>query len=97
MNIKQYPLLQHIIEKYTYIYNSEGLIIFDFIGYYSELICLTTFVHSRLCEGTDEGPIFIRKVWVQKKEHRYLLRSWLHNTKSSLYLLKYVLETFTFS
>ena len=19
--------------------------------------------HSRLCEGTDEGPIFIRKVW----------------------------------
>ena len=63
MNIKRYPFLQHIIKKYTFIYNSEGLINFDFIGYYSLLICLTKFVHSRLCEGTDEGPIFIRKVW----------------------------------
>ena len=63
MNIKQYPLLQYIIKKHTYIYNSEGLIIFDFIAYYSELIRLTTFVDSRLGEGTDEGPIFIRKVW----------------------------------
>ena len=25
MNIEQYPLLQHIINKYTYIYNLEGL------------------------------------------------------------------------
>ena len=35
MNIEQYPLSQYIIKKYTYIYNSEGLIIFDVIGYYS--------------------------------------------------------------
>ena len=35
MNIEQYPLLQYIINKYTYIYDSEGLIIFDVIGYYS--------------------------------------------------------------
>ena len=30
-------------KKYTYIYNSEGLIIFDSIGYFSCLICITTF------------------------------------------------------
>ena len=36
--------------------------IFCFIGYYSELICIITFVHSILFEGTDEGRIFIRKV-----------------------------------
>ena len=24
---------------------------------------VSTFVHSQLREGTDEGPIFIRKVW----------------------------------
>ena len=35
MNIELYPLLQYIMKKYTYIYNSEGLIIFDVIGYYS--------------------------------------------------------------
>ena len=34
MNIEQYPFLQYIIKKYTYIYNSEGLIIFDIIGYF---------------------------------------------------------------
>ena len=34
-SIEQYSILQYIIEKYTYIYNSEGLIIFDVIGYYS--------------------------------------------------------------
>ena len=44
MNIEQYPLLQYIIKKYTYIYNSEGLIIFDIIGYYYQLICMTTSV-----------------------------------------------------
>ena len=35
MNIEQYPLLQYIIKKYTYIYNTEGLIIFGFVGSYS--------------------------------------------------------------
>ena len=35
MNIEHYPLLQYILKKYTYIYNSEGLIIVDIIGYYS--------------------------------------------------------------
>ena len=34
MNIEQYPLLQYIVKKYTYIYNSEGLINFNVIGYY---------------------------------------------------------------
>ena len=36
MNIEQYPLLRYIINKYTYsIYNSEELIIFNIIGYFS--------------------------------------------------------------
>ena len=63
MNIKQYPLLQYIIKRCTLIYNSEGLIILDFIC----LLFLIGLSHnvctSRLCEGTDEGQIFIRKVW----------------------------------
>ena len=44
MNIEQYPLLRCIIKKDIYIYNSEGLIIFDVIGYYSYLISITTYV-----------------------------------------------------
>ena len=63
MNIEQYPLLQYIINKYTYIYNSVGLIIFDLTGYLLFLIDLYYNVcHNRLCEGTDEGP-FIMNVW----------------------------------
>ena len=36
MNIEQYALLQYNYKKiYSYIHNSEGLIIFDIIGYCS--------------------------------------------------------------
>ena len=64
MNIEQYPLLQYIIKKKdTYIYNSEGL---NFWLYW--LLFLIGLSHNvctqrRVCAGTDEDTIFIRKVW----------------------------------
>ena len=35
INIEQYLLLQYIIKQDTHIYNSEGLIIFNVVDYYS--------------------------------------------------------------
>ena len=71
MNIEQYPLLQYIIKKHTYIYNSE-LRANNFCHYWLLfLIDLYYVCHSRLCEGTVESPIFIRKVYDCSHMHGY--------------------------
>ena len=63
MNIELYPLLQYTIKEiYICLLFRRANNLLTFLLFF--LIDLYYYVcHNRLCEGNDEGLIFIRKVW----------------------------------
>ena len=53
---------------------------YPLLQYISKIDLYYNVCHSRLCEGTDEGPIFIRKVWDVPIWLLVLLEGFVHMT-----------------